>query len=71
MLSEISIERRKLPQNFDQSRIHLVLEDIEVALLDKAGVHATAYADSICILIKVPTNNLLDAATALTEMKLI
>ena len=71
MISEINIERRTLPEHFDQSRIQTVIEEIEMALLEDAGVHARIYADSITLKAKVSTNNLVDTVATLKDLGLI
>lgn len=71
MITEINIERRTLPQHFDQSRITTVLDEIEMALLDDGGVHASAYANSVELTIKVATNNLVDTVATLKDLGLI
>ncbi len=60
--STIRIAIRKLPDQFDRSRISVVLDEIECALMDDGGVYVRAYADSMTITIEVPTNQLIDAA---------
>lgn len=71
MITEIHIERRTLPQHFDQSRITTVIDEIEMALLDDGGVHARVYANSIELTVKVATNNLVDTVATLKELGLI
>ena len=68
--STVRLAIRTLPENFDRSRIGVVLETIEQELYE-GGVYATAAADSLTIEISVPTDQLLDAATALNELGLI
>ncbi len=69
--STIRLPIRKLPDHFDRSRIGVVLDEIECALLDDGGVYARAYADSMTITIEVPTDQLIDAATCLKGLSLI
>ena len=69
--STIRIAIRKLPEQFDLSRITTVLDEIESALMDDGGVYVRAYADSMTITIEVPTNQLIDAATCLMDLDLI
>ncbi len=69
--STIRLPIRKLPDNFDRSRITTVLDEIEGALMDDGGVYVRAYADSMTITIEVPTNQLIDAATCLKDLDLI
>ncbi len=69
--STIRIAIRKLPEQFDRSRITTVLDEIESALMDDGGVYVRAYADSMTITIEVPTSQLIDAATSLKDLDLI
>ena len=69
--STIRIAIRKLPDNFDPSRITTVLDEIESALMDGGGVYVRAYADSMTITIELPTNQLIDAAASLKDLALI
>jgi hypothetical protein len=69
--STIRLPIRKLPDHFDLSRITTVLDEIEGALMDDGGVYVRAYADSMTIIIEVPTNQLIDAATCLKDLDLI
>jgi hypothetical protein len=69
--STIRIAIRKLPEQFDRSRITTVLDVIESALMDDGGVYVRAYADSMTITIEVPTSQLIDAATCLKNLDLI
>ena len=71
MISEINIERRNLPQQFDQSRISTVIDEIEMALLDDGGVHARIYADSMTLKVKVSTDQLVDTVATLKDLNLI
>ena len=68
--STIRLAIRTLPENFDRSRIVTVIETIEQELYE-GGVYASATADSFTIEITVRTDQLLDTAKALTELKLI
>lgn len=69
--STIRLPIRKLPDHFDRSRISVVLDEIESALMDDGGVYIRAYADSMTITIEVPTNQLIDAASCLKDLGLI
>lgn len=69
--STIRIAIRKLPEQFDRSRITTFLDEIESALMDDGGVYVRAYADSMTITIEVPTSQLIDAATCLKDLDLI
>ena len=69
--STIRIAVRKLPEQFDRSRINTVLDETESALMDDGGVYGRAYADSMTITIEVSTNQLIDAATCLKDLGLI
>ena len=69
--STILLLIRKLPDQFDRSRITTVLDEIETALMDDGGVYGRASADSMTITIEVPTNQLIDAATCLKDLGLI
>ena len=69
--STIRLPIRKLPDHFDRSRISVVLDEIERALMDDGGVYVRACADSMTITIEVPTNQLIDAASCLKDLGLI
>ena len=69
--STIRIAIRKLPDQFDRSRITTVLDEIECAMMDDGGVFVRAYADSMTITIEVPTNQLIDAAACLKDIGLV
>jgi len=69
--SSIRLSIRNLPEQFDRSRISVVLDEIECALMDDGGVYVRAYADSMTITIEVPTNQLIDAASCLKDLSLI
>lgn len=71
MISEIRIERRTMPQHFDQSRISTVIDEIEMALLDDGGVHARIYANSVDMTVKVATNQLVDTVATLKDLNLV
>ena len=71
MISEIHIERRTMPKHFDQSRIQIVVDEIEMALLDDGGVHARVYANSVELTVKVATNNLVDTVATLKDLNLV
>ena len=68
--STIRLAIRTLPENFDRSRICVVLETIEQELYE-GGVCASASADSFTIEITVRTDQLLDTAKVLTELELV
>ena len=61
--SSIRLSIRNLPDHFDRSRVSVVLDEIESALMDDGGVYVRAYADSMTITIEVPTSQLIDAAS--------
>jgi hypothetical protein len=69
-ISTIRLAIRTLPENFDRSRIGVVLETIEQELYE-GGVCASASADSFTIEIMVRTDQLLDTAKVLTELELV
>ena len=69
--STIRLPIRKLPDHLDRSRITTVLDEIESALMDDGGVYVRAYADSMTIIIEVPTDQLIDAAACLKDLGLI
>jgi hypothetical protein len=69
--STIRIAIRKLPDQFDRSRITTALDEIECALMDEGGVYVRAYADSMTITIEVPTHQLMDTASCLKDLGLI
>ena len=62
---------RKLPEHFDRSRITVVLEEIEMALMDDGGVYGRTFADSFTITVEVPTHQLMDTANCLKGLGLI
>ena len=62
---------RKLPEHFDRSRITVVLEEIEMALMDDGGVYGRTFADSFTITVEVPTHQLMDTASCLKDLGLI
>ena len=62
---------RNLPEHFDRSRITVVLEEIEVALMDDGGVYGRTFADSFTITVEVPTHQLMDTANCLKGLSLI
>ena len=68
--STVRLAIRTLPENFDRSRIAVVLETIEQELYE-SGVYASASADSMTIEITVQTDQLLDAAKVLNELELV
>ena len=68
--STLRLAIRTLPENFDRSRIAVVLETIEQELYE-SGVYASASADSFTIEITVRTDQLLDAAKVLNELELV
>jgi hypothetical protein len=77
-LREITIETTSirlpimnLPEHFDHSRIIVVLDEIEMALMDDGGVYAQTFADSFTIKIEVPTHQLMDTASCLKGLGLI
>ena len=61
----IRLPIRKLPEQFDRSRITTILDEIEMALMDDGGVYAKTSADSFTIKIEVPTHQLMDTANCL------
>ena len=69
--STIRIAIRKLPDQFDQSRITVILDEIETALMDDGGVYAKTYADSFTITVEIPTHQLMDTASCLKGLGLI
>ena len=68
--STVRLAIRTLPENFDRSRIDVVLETIEQELYE-SGVYASTSADSFTIEITVRTDQLLDAAKVLNELELV
>ena len=68
--STIRLAIRTLPEDFDRSRVGVVLETIEQELYE-GGVYASAAADSFTIEITVSTDQLLDTAKVLTELELV
>jgi hypothetical protein len=69
--TSIRLPIRNLPEQFDSSRITVVLDEIEMALMDDGGVYAKTSADSFTIKIEVPTHQLMDAANCLKGLGLI
>jgi len=67
----IRLAIRDLPDQFDASRMPVVLEVFERVLTEETGTAIEAHADSMTITIPVPTRNLLAAAQALRDMRLI
>jgi hypothetical protein len=68
--STVRLAIRTLPENYDRSRIGVVLETIEQELYE-SGVYASASADSFTIEITVRTDQLLDTAKVLNELELV
>jgi hypothetical protein len=69
--TSIRLPIRNLPEHFDRSRITVVLDEIEMALMDDGGVYAKTSADSFTVKIEVPTHQLTDAASCLKGLELI
>ena len=69
--TSIRLPIRKLPEQFDRSRITVVLEEIEMALMDDGGVYGKTFADSCTITVEVPTHQLMDTASCLKDLGLI
>jgi hypothetical protein len=69
--TSIRLPIRNLPERFDRSRITVVLDEIEIALMDEGGVYAKTSADSFTIKIEVPTHQLMDTASCLKSLGLI
>ncbi len=69
--STIRIAIRKLPDQFDRSRITTVLDEIEMALMDDGGVYGRTFADSFTITVEAPTHQLMDTASCLKDLGLI
>jgi len=67
----IRLPIRNLPEQFDRSRIPVVLDEIAMALIDDGGVYAKTSADSFTIRIDVPTHQLMDTANCLKGLGLI
>jgi hypothetical protein len=68
--STVRLAIRTLPENFDRSRIGVVIETIEQELYE-SGVYASASTDSFTIDIMVQTDQLLDTAKVLNELELV
>ena len=47
--TSIRLPIRNLPEHFDRSRITIVLDEIEMALMNDGGVYAQTFADSFTI----------------------
>ena len=69
--TSIRLPIRNLPEQFDRSRITVVLDEIEMALMDDGGVYASTSADSFTITVEVPTHQLMDTASCLKGPGLI
>ena len=69
--STIRIAIRGLNEPWDASRIPVVLDEIESALHEEAGIPARLTADSMTIAIDVATDRLPAAATLLRDLGLI
>lgn len=69
--TSIRLAIRDLPDQFDASRIPVVLEVHERVLTEEIGTAIEPFADSMTITIPVPTSKLLAAAQALRDMRLI
>ena len=69
--TSIRVPIRNLPEHFDRSRIPIILDEIECALMDDAGVYGKTFADSFTITIEVPTHQLMDTASCLKGLGLI
>ena len=69
--STIRIVIRDLNEPWDASRIPAVLDEIESALREEAGIAPRLTADSMTIVVDVPTDRLPDAATLLRDLGLI
>jgi len=69
--TSIRLPIRNLPEHFDRSRITVVLDELEMALMDDGGVYAQTFADSFTIKIEVPTHQLMDTANCLKSLGLI
>lgn len=67
----IRLAIRDLPDQFDASRMPVVLEVLERVLTEATGAQFEAFADSMTVTIHVPTSHLLAAAQALRDMRLI
>ena len=69
--TSIRLAIRNLPEQFDRSRITVVLDEIEMALMDDGGVYASTSADSFTITVEVPTHQLMDTASCLKDLGLV
>jgi hypothetical protein len=69
--TSIRLPIRNLPEQFDSSRIAVVLDEIEMALMDDGGVYARTFADSFTITVEVSTHQLGDTASCLKGLGLI
>ena len=69
--TSIRLPIQNLPEHFDRSRITVVLEEIELALMDDGGVYSKTFADSFTITVEVPTHQLMDTASCLKDLGLI
>lgn len=69
--TSIRLPIQNLPEHFDRSRITVILDEIETALMDDGGVYGRTFADSFTITIEVPTHQLMDTANCLKGLGLI
>lgn len=69
--TSIRLPIRNLPEQFDRSRISVILDEIETTLMDDGGVYGRTFVDSFTITVKVPTHQLMDTASCLKGLGLI
>lgn len=69
--TSIRLPIRNLPEQFDRSRITVILDEIETALMDDGGVYGRTFADSFTITVEVPTHQLVDTTNCLKDLGLI
>ena len=69
--TSIRLPIRNLPEQFDRSRISVILDEIETTLMDDGGVYGRTFADSFTITVEVPTHQLMDTASCLKGLGLI
>lgn len=69
--TSIRLPIRNLPEQFDRSRISVILDEIETTLMDDGGVYGSTFVDSFTITVEVPTHQLMDTASCLKGLGLI
>ena len=71
MTSTIQIAISGINEPWDTSRIDVIIDEIEAALREEAGVYTTVNADSMTISLAVETTQLPEAAKVLRDLGVI